>query len=462
MNGRPRAFDGVIPPPLHLKMHTPLRNRPGNAAVKPRGFFARTLWLALAAWSAQLPAHASSLPECEPRTGLPNFFAKLEAGGPVRIAYLGGSITEAKGWRDLSRDWFAREYPHAEVRQIRATISGTGAEFGACRLHDHVLRHSPDLVFVEFAVNGAGATDKRAIESVEGIIRHVRRNDPKAEVCLVFTVSSGMLKDLRDGRSPRVVTNMKKVADHYGIPTIDFGPGVARLVDEGKLVVSGPAPAKNAPPSGPMVFSADGTHPIFETGHQLYLDAIVRSIPVIKAAGQPGPHPLPEPLEPENWEHGSMVAIDAPGVIRSPGWSKVEPPDGTEKRQRISEYFPGVWQAGQPGDSLEFTFEGVGFGLSGFRGPSAGLFRVTVDDRPSIDATFFDSYSHAGRVSHKAWFYPQGLPHGKHRVRIEFLAAPPDYAAILKKEGKSIKPPETAPETVFQLAAILLAGSLSP
>ncbi len=425
--------------------------------------------LAILAWvgipaslSAGPAAAASVIPECQPRAGLPNFIAKLEAGAPVRIAYLGGSITDAWGWRDLSRTWFAEQYPQAEVGQIRATISGTGAEFGACRLENHVLRHSPDLVFIEFAVNGAGATDKRGIESVEGIIRQIRRHDPTTDVCLVFTVSQGMLKNLKEGRSPQVVANMKKVADHYGVPTIDFGPGIVRLLDEGNLVFSGPAPAKDAPATGPMVFSTDGTHPLFETGHKLYLDAIVRSMPAIKAAGHPGPHLLPEPLEADNWENASMVAIDAPGVTRSAGWRKIEPPENTEKIQRISEYFPGVWEATKPGDTLEFTFDGVGFGLSGFRGPATGLFRVTVDDRPPFAATFFDSYSYAGRVSHKAWFYPEDLPRGKHRVKIEFLSELPDHAAILKKEGISYKPPASPPTPVLQLAAILLAGSLTP
>ena len=37
--------------------------------------------------------------ECNPRAGLPNFYAKLKAGGEVRIAYLGGSITAQEGWR---------------------------------------------------------------------------------------------------------------------------------------------------------------------------------------------------------------------------------------------------------------------------------------------------------------------------------------------------------------------------
>ncbi len=398
------------------------------------------------------------LPECEPRNGLPNFFAKLESGGTVRIAYVGGSITEAEGWRDFSRDWFAAQYPKAGVEQIRATISGTGAEFGACRLRNHVLRHSPDLVFIEFAVNGAGATDKRAVESMEGIVRQIRRNDPTTDICFVFTVHHGMIDSLKDNRSPQVVTNMKKVADHYGIPTIDFGPSVVRLLKEGQLVFTG----NSTSDAGPPVFSTDGVHPLYETGHKLYLEAIVRSLPAIRATGQPGSHALPAPLEPDNWENASMVAIEDPAVRRSAGWQKIEPPGETEQRQRISEYFPGVWEATRPGETLEFAFEGQGFGLSGFRGPATGLFRVTVDDGPPIEATFFDSYSYAGRVSHKAWFYPQDLAKGRHRVRIEFLGVLPNQEAILQKEGVTVSSAGEQPAPVLQLAAILLAGLLVP
>lgn len=155
-----------------------------------------------------------------------------------------------------------------------------------------------------------------------------------------------------------------------------------------------------------------------------------------------------------------MAAIDAEGITRSAGWQQIAPPENTEKVQRISEYFPGVWEATKAGDTMEFAFEGTGFGLSGFRGPATGLFRVTVDDRPPLEATFFDSYSYAGRVSHKAWFYPQELPRGKHRVIIEFLAELPDHKAILKKEGTNYQAPATPPIPVLQLAAILLVGEL--
>ncbi|MBT7162583.1 MAG: hypothetical protein HN904_07370 [Victivallales bacterium] len=86
-------------------------------------------WAGVSMLPAQ-PAAKEELMECQPRDGLPNVFAKLQAGGPVRVAYLGGSITEASGWRVLSRRWLAKTYPKAKVTEINAAISGTGAEFG--------------------------------------------------------------------------------------------------------------------------------------------------------------------------------------------------------------------------------------------------------------------------------------------------------------------------------------------
>ncbi|OGV84440.1 MAG: hypothetical protein A3K19_32615 [Lentisphaerae bacterium RIFOXYB12_FULL_65_16] len=94
--------------------------------------------------------------EFRPRDGLPNFFAKLQAGGPVRVAYLGGSITAAHGWRPKTLAWFKAQYPAAAISEINAAISGTGSDYGACRLRGDVLAQSPDLVFLECRVNGGG------------------------------------------------------------------------------------------------------------------------------------------------------------------------------------------------------------------------------------------------------------------------------------------------------------------
>jgi len=57
--------------------------------------------------------------ECTPRAGLPNVRAKIEAGKIIRIAYLGGSITAAAGWRIQSREWLEKTYPNAKFVYCR-------------------------------------------------------------------------------------------------------------------------------------------------------------------------------------------------------------------------------------------------------------------------------------------------------------------------------------------------------
>jgi hypothetical protein len=47
-------------------------------------------------------------------------------------------------------------------------------------------------------------------------------------------------------------------------------------------------------------------------------------------------------------------------------------------------------------------------------------------------------------------------------VKVEFLGKLPDHEAILKREGKKYTKPDAPPTPVVQLAAILLAGSLTP
>lgn len=68
------------------------------------------------------------------RSGLPNFFQKINKGGPVSIAYFGGSITEAgNGWREQSLSWFQQQYPKAKLTHINAAIGGTGSDLGVFR-----------------------------------------------------------------------------------------------------------------------------------------------------------------------------------------------------------------------------------------------------------------------------------------------------------------------------------------
>jgi len=50
-----------------------------------------------------------------------------------------------------------------------------------------------------------------------------------------------------------------------------------------------------------ILFSPDAVHPYTDTGHQLYLEAVVRSLTRIEKAGIPGPASVADALVADNW-----------------------------------------------------------------------------------------------------------------------------------------------------------------
>jgi len=177
--------------------------------------------------------------ECRPRGGLPNFFAKAKAGGDVRVAYLGGSITAAPGWRVFSLDRLKKEFPKAQFSEISAAIGGTGSDLGAFRVGHDVIAHKPDLVFVEFAVNDAGTPPEQILATMEGIVRQILRADAATDICFVYTVSEPLLADLAKGVFPRAASTMEAVADHYAIPSVHYGVEVNRRIAKNVDVMIG-------------------------------------------------------------------------------------------------------------------------------------------------------------------------------------------------------------------------------
>lgn len=132
----------------------------------------------------------------QPRDGLGNVLEKLRKGERVNIAYLGGSITAANGWRVKTREWFQEEFPEADIHEIHAAIGGTGSDLGVFRVQRDALRHEPDLLFVEFAVNDGGASPERIWKAMEGIVRQTWAADPTTDICFVYTYRVGYETDL--------------------------------------------------------------------------------------------------------------------------------------------------------------------------------------------------------------------------------------------------------------------------
>ena len=325
--------------------------------------------------------------ELRVRDGLPNFFAKLAGGGPVRIAYLGGSITAADGWRPKSFAWFKTQYPHAELFEINAAISGTGSDYGACRIASDVLSKNPDLVFMEHRVNGGGGFEAK---SVEGIVRQVWKHNPHTDICLVYTLSLGMLKELQAGNQTSFGAIMEAVANAYHIPSIDLGVEIAKRVKVGELVFK-----SDAAVPGKLVFSKDGVHPGSE-GHDLYRDVIARSMLAMQSMGKPQAHSLPTPLEPHCWETASLVPITR--AVLSSGWKAVDAKTDAiygEDLGRTEAMLRGAMKCDRTGETITFEWNGTTLGFSDIPQGSGMEVEATIDQtqppvtiqRPQTDST---------------------------------------------------------------------------
>ena len=423
------------------------------------------LWLAgvLIGWLAGAEARAEEAApvpavECRARAGLPNVLAKVQKPGPVNVAYLGGSITAAPGWRPKSLAWLKSTYPAATFVEINAAIGGTGSDLGVFRLQHDVLAHKPDLLFVEFAVNDGGADPHRIHQAMEGIVRQTWQADPNTDICFVYTVSEPQLPDLQKGNCQRSAAAMDALADHYGIPSIHFGVEVARLVREGKVIFKGDAAKGAAPANAPMVFSTDGVHPLPETGHELYLQSIVRSwVPIGQASGTPAPHALKEPLVADHWAHAKMIPLRQE-MMRG-DWQKLEPAHGNMKAffGRMGQ----LWQAKAPGASLSFAFNGTFASIYDLLGPDGGAVSVKVDDQPEKKANRIDGYCTYTRT---AKLDIGTLPAGPHRVTVTLLPDAPDKKNILFEKNRPDleKNPAKYQDNAWYASAVFLLGDLVP
>lgn len=392
-------------------------------------------------------------PELQVRTGLPGLAARATAGGELRVAYLGGSITAADGWRSLTTAHLRTLFPRLAIIEIPAGLPGTGSDLGVFRLGRDVLRHRPDLLFVEFAVNDATMPPERIERTMEGIVRQAWRADPQTDICFVYTVSTPGLPDLAAGRFPPAARAMEAVAAHYGLPSIHLGVEVAQRLAAGSLVFKAPAAPDDA-----RTFSPDGVHPT-AAGHRLYFSVVERSLPALLVAPAPRPFALPPPLHADNWEHAALRLID--DTTRLGPWTPV-PPDDPNLHGVTQNLLPPTWRAAEPGAAITFEFRGRRFGLLGIGAPDSGEFRVTVDDLPPVTDTLFDAYASPTFCRQRPWFFPGELADGPHRVRVELLGTTLDKAGLKARAGKPAGDLRPYQPHRLTLGGLLILESIRP
>jgi lysophospholipase L1-like esterase len=400
--------------------------------------------------------------EVRARGGLPNFFGKaLTTGAEIKVAYLGGSITAQNGWRVQTLAHFRQAYPQASFTEINAAIGGTGSDLGAFRVQQDVLSKGPDLLFVEFAVNDGGADPRRIIRAMEGIVRQTWKANPSTDICFVYTLTEALSPPMLEGKLQRSASAMEKVADFYGIPSIALGMEVAKLAKAGQLAWRAKLPktdAEKAALAGKFVFAPDSVHPHESTGHVLYTQAIVRSLPALAIANAtPTAHVTGPALDPANWERAKLAPITAAKL--SAGLASAEP--ATDAQAKVwAKRLPAMVKLTRPGQSVEFKFQGTHCAVYDVVGPAGGMVAVTLDGKALKPVPRIDAYCTYPRLS--TFVVGADLPEGVHSVRLELLADPIDKASVLAKNKNKIDKPERFAPLEFHPGGLLILGELVP
>ena len=337
-----------------------------------------------------------------------NSYQMFEKERVGTVAFLGGSITEMKGWRDMICEDLKQRFPYTKFTFIDAGIPSTGSTPGAFRLADDVLSKAKvDLLFVEAAVNddtnGFNAIEQ--VRGMEGIVRHALLSNPSMDIMMLHFIYDPFIPKLDGGQMPDVILNHERVANHYLIPSVNLATEIAARMREGEF---------NWEQFG-------GTHPK-PLGHAYYAATINKVLDEIYAscvAAGPAvkPHVLPAvPLDGYSYTNGKLVDIRQAHINK--GWQLV--PSWTPRL--IAEARPGfvdvpMLETDRPGAKPTLDFEGTAVGIFCVSGPAAGILEYSIDGAPFKKLDTFTAWS-GGLYIPWVYMFDTELPKGKHRLML--------------------------------------------
>ncbi|CAM3841776.1 GDSL-type esterase/lipase family protein [Roseateles saccharophilus] len=202
---------------------------------------------------------------------------RLDAGEPITLATIGGSITTGYASQPPSeRGWAAllTKSLGPRVRLVNAGVSGTDSAAGVQRLQAQVLDKSPDLVIVEFGVNDQWLDPAVRGSSYEAILRRLLgAKKPPAVVVLGLTQQGNQARDAVDAQL--------QLAARYGLTALDFGRWMQTRVEAGE--------------DRWAALYHEPVHPN-DTGHRRIALALADTLRAAAGGPAAAPAPLPEPV----------------------------------------------------------------------------------------------------------------------------------------------------------------------
>ena len=318
------------------------------------------------------------------RGGVMDCRIPFERGKKARVAFLGGFITGG-AWRDLVCEDVQRRFPRTVFDFVNAGIPSLDSTAHSFRFTRDVLRNGPvDLLFVEAAVNDEvnGRTPVEMVRGMEGIVRRARMADPAMDIIMIHFVDPDKMAVINEGRTPVVIAEHEKVAEYYGVSSLDLAKEVTERIHAGEFTWENDF--KDLHPS--------------PFGHGIYLRSIKRLFDEAWKGSLPGDamtkeHVVPDkPLDEKSYFRGKLVEVDQ--AVPGEGWRIVrnwEPTDKAGVRDGFVKVPALVSET--PGAILKLAFQGTAVGIFVVAGPDAGTVEYHVDGGPVVLRNLYTQWS---------------------------------------------------------------------
>lgn len=350
-------------------------------------------------------------------TGLGNAFEKFRTTKKGIVAFLGGSITHNPGWRDKTSQYLQEHFPDTEFTFIAAGIPSLGSTPHSMRFSRDVLaKGTPDLLFVEAAVNdrGNGFSEKAQVRALDGILRQMFNANPKANVVMMAFAEPKKNDDYEAGREPVEVGVHERVAKHYGAVYINLAKEVYDRIKAGEFS---------------WKYDFKDLHPS-PYGQEIYAQTIKEMLKMESPAT--GEVKLPAPMDRFTYDKGSYHKLEEAknlkGFTIDPDWT---PKVKFQTRPGFVNVPMLVGEAA--GSSLDFEFKGRGVGIAIISGPDAGKITYTIDRKKPQT---LDTYTPWSNQLHLPWYLmlADELPAGKHKLRLTISGEKNE-----KSEGNAVR-----------------------
>jgi sialidase-1 len=346
----------------------------------------------------------------EIKDGLANSYLKFTNDKTGRVAFMGGSITQNPGWRELICKYLSERFSETKFDFINAGIGSTGSTPGAFRLASDVLEKGEiDLLFEEAAVNDRTNSfdSTECIRGMEGIVAHAGKAEPYLDIVLMYFVDPDKIKDYNNDRVPYEIRAHNKVARHYNLPTVNLAKEVTDRINNGEFSWE-----KDFVDAHPSPF-----------GQELYYQSIRSFLENCwkKAENQPErlPHKLPVLID--NYSYVDARYVDIREAKPKEGWTFEEnwSPSNTLILHKMCKNVP-VLSSEKPGAMVEFCFKGRAVGICAVTGPDVGMIEYSIDHKYS---GMVDLYTQWSNEYNLPWFviFKDDLSDSNHSLKIKIL-----------------------------------------